>query len=108
MLAFHITYNSDKKTESFSDLKKITTLLAVLYPENFFVDNPPSLEHQTGDSPPHYSCVQNHCWNLPEKYVHTYTQTFRCKHLTDMSLFSGIYQNICLLSGYTFELVSYS
>lgn len=105
MIAFRITYSSDKKVYSFKELSKFTSSLASLFPDRYFPAEP-VLTRSNQEEAPDYSCIRNHCWHLPEKYLHTYELRFRCKNLNDILLLAGIYQNTCALLGYTFEFVS--
>lgn len=105
MLAFHIVYTSDKKSYAFSDIKKITSLLSIIYAGRWIVETP-NLSTNQGDTPPDDSCVRNFCAYLPEKYIHTCQIPFQCKNVNDILLFSSLYKNICEISGYTFSLVS--
>lgn len=105
MLLFKISYLSDKKSHTFSDVKKFMTLMNTLHAERFFAE---VYKHskEAAQHAPDYHCVQYLCWHLPPKFEHTFLLKFQCANADDMVLFSSLYRNFCSLSSYTFELIS--
>ncbi|WP_376777347.1 hypothetical protein [Flavobacterium covae] len=102
MIVFNISYSSDKSTHSFSELKKFIKLINELDFERFSVEIE-SIRKDDFQNAPDYSCVQNHCWHLPSKYLYTCQLNIQVTSLNDTLKYLNVFQNFCSLLDYNCE-----